>query len=62
MEISPAVGSTDVLARQDVGEFVSRLDATIDRGFRRLRRALSLVIIGGTLANITATVVVTLLR
>jgi hypothetical protein len=53
------VWADDALERQDLGEFRTRLDATIERGFRRLRRTLSLVIIGGFVVNITAIVAAT---
>ena len=56
MEMPSTVGWADVLARDDLGDFGSRLEATIDRGFRRIRLRLSSVIICGFLVTITASV------
>ena len=69
MENLPAIGWIDVSTKQDLVDFETRFDlfearltAVIDRGFRHLRRVLSLVIVGGFLVMISANVAAALLR
>jgi hypothetical protein len=62
MGMSSTAGWTDVLRKQDLVEVETRLEAVIDRGFRKLLIRVSSLLIGGFLATIAATVAAALIR